>query len=182
MTCIVGIAHKDGVTIGGDSLGVGGYDCLNRADEKVFFNGEYLIGYTSSFRMGQILRYRFEPPQINTWDVRRFMATTFVDAVRKAFEDGGYLRKESGEESGGTFLVGVRGQLFQIEDDFQVGVPMSGYDACGCGARVAWGALAVTEHLAPEDRVRTALEAAERHSAGVRGPFVIMHQPVSVAV
>ena len=173
MTCIVGIMHAGEVWIGGDSAGVGGYSLSHRADEKVFTNGEFVMGFTTSFRMGQILRYRFTPPPITTADLRRYMATEFIDAARSAMKDGGYLKVSDGREDGGTFLVGVRGQLFAVEDDFQVGVSCDGYDAVGCGHDIAKGALFATQGMPPEQRINIALEAAARFSAGVRPPFVV---------
>ena len=63
MTCIVGLVHADGVTIGADSAGCdGAWGIVTRADTKLFHNGPFLFGFTSSFRMGQLLRYAFKPP------------------------------------------------------------------------------------------------------------------------
>lgn len=55
--------------MGADSAGVGGLNISIRGDQKIFHNNEYLIGCTSSFRMTQILRYRFVAPPIPDWDV-----------------------------------------------------------------------------------------------------------------
>ena len=52
MTCIVGLIDGRRVWMGGDSAGVSGLDITVRADAKVFRNGDFLIGFTSSFRMG----------------------------------------------------------------------------------------------------------------------------------
>jgi hypothetical protein len=46
-----------------------------------------------------------------------------------------------------------------------------GYTAVGCGAQVAHGVLYATPSMPPRRRLQLALEAAQRHSAGVRGPF-----------
>ena len=62
MTVIVGLQHNGAVYIGGDSAGIAGYDLMIRHDEKVFVNQQFIMGYTTSFRMGQILRYSFKPP------------------------------------------------------------------------------------------------------------------------
>ncbi|MGW6292457.1 hypothetical protein [Streptomyces sp. NPDC055058] len=174
MTAIVGIVHDGTVYLGGDSAGVAGYALTVRADHKVFRTGPYVLGFTSSFRMGQLLRYAFAPPAPDGGDLARFMATTFVDAVRDTLKAGGWLRKDSEQEEGGTFLVGVRGRLFRVAGDFQVGEAADGYDAVGCGDELALGALFATARLglAPRDRLRCALSAAERFSAGVRRPFV----------
>ena len=65
MTCIVGLVHEGTVFIGGDSAGVAGLSLVVRADEKVFRNGDFLMDFTTSFRMGQLLRYNPDsPPKI----------------------------------------------------------------------------------------------------------------------
>lgn len=182
MTAIVGLVHDGRVLIGADSVGVGGWTAVHRADRKVFRAGPYVMGFTSSFRMGQILRWSFDAPDpTDTDDIDRFMCTTFVDAVRKALVDGGWAKKDAEQERGGIFLVGVAGRLFAIEEDFQVGAPADGYAAVGSGEPYALGALAATEGLGlePEKRVLTALEAAERHNIGVRGPFHLMWEEES---
>lgn len=172
MTAIVGLAQDGRVHLGGDSAGVAGYSLTVRADSKVFATGPYVMEFTSSFRMGQLLRWRLDPPEPDG-DLERFMSTTFVDAVRDPLRDGGWLRKERDQEEGGTFLVGVRGRLFCVESDFQVGEALDGYAAVGCGAELALGALYATASTrrTPRARLGLALEAAERYSAGVRGPF-----------
>jgi hypothetical protein len=62
------------------------------------------------------------------------MSTEFVDAVRKVLKDGGFAKKDSEQEEGGVFLIGVSGRLFRLESDYQVGWTTDGYDACGFGA------------------------------------------------
>ena len=174
MTCIVGLVDGDRVWMGGDSAGVNGLDITVRADTKVFRNGEMLIGFTSSFRMGQLLHYRLEPPHRDPEaDVFRYMVVDFVDAVRNCLKDGGYAHRSNDVETGGTFMVGYEGRLFSVQSDYQVGEAVRGYHAIGCGADYALGSLASTEGLPAEERVRKALEVAELFSGGVRAPFTI---------
>lgn len=177
MTCIAGLVHNGRVYIGADSAGIGGWDLTIRADEKAFTTGPYVMGFTDSFRMGQLLRYSLTPPE-PTEDLQRFMVTAFVDAVRGCLKAGGYARKENEQESGGAFLVGVRGSLFVVCGDYQVAEPADQMAAVGCGAQVALGALYATQWSPePGNRLDTALRAAERLSAGVRGPFTIVREP-----
>jgi hypothetical protein len=171
MTCIVGVVERGVVYLAGDSAGVAGYGLTLRRDPKVFRNGEFVLGFTSSFRMGQLLQHAFTPPAIEE-PLDRYMVTPFVNALRACFKDGGYAAKNREQEEGGTFLVGVRGRLYQVEDDYQVGEARADYAAIGCGAQVALGALHVTAGHPPGARLRLALEAAEAWNAGVRGPFV----------
>lgn len=176
MTCIVGLVEGDTVWIGGDSAAVGGYDLTVRTDEKVFRNGPMLFGFTSSFRMGQLLRYALIIPERHPKvDLNKYMVTTFNDAVRECLKTNGFATKDKEREEGGTFLVGFAGKLYTIYGDYQVGIALDGYDAIGCGDQVARGALYAGPFttLSGRARVELALQAAERFSAGVRGPFDI---------
>ena len=175
MTCIVGLVHEGTVFIGGDSAGVGGMSLTVRADEKVFRNRDFLMGFTTSFRMGQLLRYSLEPPRRHPDDdIHQYMVVDFVNAVRECLKAGGYASKEDEVESGGTFLVGYAGHLFTVDSDYQVGIPEDGYAAVGSGQDIAQGSLFATQGQEPRQRVLTALQAAERFNAGVRGPFHIL--------
>ena len=179
MTCVVGVVDKKSkeVWIGADSAGVAGLDITRRKDKKVFKNGEFVIGCTSSFRMIQLLQYSFAPPKINEGQsLEHYMATSFIDAVRKCFKDGGYLTTDKGVDEGGKFLVGVRGRLFTVDSDFQVGESMDNFDAVGCGEPYAKGAMYEFRKmdLDPERLIKDALEAAEYFSAGVSAPFHVV--------
>lgn len=174
MTCIAGVEQRGKVWIGGDSAGVEGWSLTVRADEKVFRKGPFVCGFTTSFRMGDLLRYAFSPPEqsIKQGD-REYLCTTWVDALRECFAAGGFKKTEHGVEEGGDFLLGYAGSLYRVTDDYQVGRPANGYDAVGCGMDIARGALHATKGE-PRRRVLAALHAAQEHSAGVRGPFKVV--------
>lgn len=176
MTCIVGMVDKKSkkVVMGADSAGTdGGLNRSIRKDTKIFHNGDFLIGCTSSFRMIQLLRFSFTPPLVGKKDIYEYMCTDFVNAVRKCFANGGYLAKERDRESGGTFLVAYKDRLFCIYDDLQVQENLNGLDACGCGQAYAIGALHAGAG-STKDRIRKALETAETYSAGCARPFNIL--------
>ena len=178
MTCIVGYVSKGKVYLGGDSAGVAGYSISIRKDPKVFKSGEFIIGFTTSFRMGQVLMSsKFNPPeQTSSQSEYQYMITTFVDTVISLFKDNGYLQKKNEEISGGTFLVGYRGKLYEINDDFQVAENEDNFSSVGCGHDIAKGAMFVLNKLpfSPEAKVKSALNAASRFSAGVAPPFTIV--------
>jgi ATP-dependent protease HslVU (ClpYQ) peptidase subunit len=173
MTCIVGLVHDGDVYIGGDSAGVAGLSITIRADEKVFGNGPFIMGFTTSFRMGQLLRYKLAPPAqtVHQGDME-YMVTSFIDSCRQCFAGNGFGDKDA--SVGGNFLVGYKGKLYNIEGDYQVGIPKLNYDAVGCGSDLALGALFATEGLSPEERINAALAAASTFSAGVAPPFTIL--------
>lgn len=178
MTCIVGYKHEDRVYIGGDSAGVSGYSIVVRADEKVFKKDDMIFGFTTSFRMGQIIRYCLHIPDHDPRvDDYKYLCTDFIDALMECYKKKGYeLKGKGGDTVGGTFLLGYKGNLYNIQDDFQVGKTVNNFDACGCGEQFAMGAMYILEdsNATPEDKITKALEAASYLSAGVTGPYNIV--------
>lgn len=173
MTAIVGVQHEGRVYIGGDSAGVADYSIAVRSDVKVFKRGPYAMGFAGSFRLGQLLHHAFKVPKPPATRLDRFMVTTFVDAVRDCLDRGGVLTTKNGVQEGGFFLVGVAGELFTVESDFQIGRPADEYAAIGCGSDIALGSLHTTQGLKPRARIHLALDAASHHSAGVCPPYTI---------
>ena len=190
MTCIVGIIERenDRIIIGGDSAGVGGYDVTIRKDPKVFRIGDFVFGCTSSFRMIQLLRYSFEPPDVaaplvgfsqgpETEDIFKYMCTAFVNRLRRCLSEGGYRKRKDEVEEGGQFLVGYKGRLFLIAEDFQVSESHEPFASVGCGSSYALGALkALTEStaLGAREIAQKSLEIACHFSTGVRPPFTFV--------
>ena len=176
MTCIVGLVHKNKVWVGGDSAGVNARELKirPRADEKVFKNGDFIIGIAGSFRMGNVLRYSLDIPKFSGKDVRKFMSNDFIEATRKAFVDGQVV-SNSTEAFPGVFIVGYKDNLFTVQADYQVAVHENGFDAVGCGEAYALGALRSSTRRNPEKKVLEALMAAEEFSGGVQRPFRILH-------
>lgn len=107
MTAIVGLVQDGSVYIGGDSAGVSGMSLTVRADAKVFRKKRYLFGFTTSFRMGQLIRYSLKLPKPKG-DLDAFMSSTFIDALRDCLKSGGWAMKDNEREEGGTFLVGLK--------------------------------------------------------------------------
>lgn len=176
MTCVVALRDGDRVIMGCDSVGVSGYSARNRSDPKVYRVGDMLIGFTTSYRMGQILGYSLRPAQpLEGVDLHEYMATHFVDVVREALKKGGATKVDNNVETCGDFLVAWRGRIFNVSSDFQVGESPDGYDAVGCGEEIARVSLYTSGLLigmpTAQDRVALALATAAEFSIGVRAPF-----------
>lgn len=147
MTCIVGLKTPKCVLIGGDACAGNSatYSRFVCKHPKVFYNGPFLIGYTSSFRMGQILEYEVvlpEPEPKDLRDLTGFMVRRIIPKIRKAFKDHGFLKIESNyNEEGGSFLIAYQKHLFEIQANFHVMEVKDKFAAIGCGADVALGAI-----------------------------------------
>jgi len=178
MTCIVGTRSRKGVILGGDSLASSGLEREVRKDPKVGIVGEYVFGYSGSYRMGQVLLYDFDPPEPDRKtgpEVFEFLVTEFIPTLREAMSGAGVTKLDSSvEELGGAnFLLGVYGHLFYVDDDYQVGWPSTPYWSIGSGREYATGAMytAYKAKKRGEDLLSVGLTAAEAFNSGVGGPF-----------
>lgn len=188
MTCIVGIKNKSkgNVLIAGDSAAVSGIDIQIEKQPKVFKNGDFIFGCTSSFRMIQLLKFNFKPPLIDQnstgfkaglkseeIDVYEYMCTKFVNELRDCFRMGGILNTHDGIENGGVFLVGYQDQLFRVNSDFFVMETIDGFDSVGCGQSYALGVLKQLESskIDVKDKLESALNIAAYFSGGVVAPY-----------
>jgi ATP-dependent protease HslVU (ClpYQ) peptidase subunit len=174
MTCVVGLVENQRVYIGVDSSSVQGWTRRVSALNKVFRSGPFLISYTTSFRMGQLLEHHLKvPKQAEDEPDMSYMVTKFVEAARKLMKDKGYSKVESNAETGGQFLVGYRGHLYSIQNDFQVGEMVEGLDAIGTGSDYALGAMKALEELPPTRRIKKALQITSYFNMGVCSPFYV---------
>lgn len=176
MSCIVGLINKNKVYMGADSAGSAGWGLSIRIDRKIFLKSQFIMGFTSSYRMGQILQYELTlPEQPDGMEIFEYMVTCFVKSIRDAFKDGGFAKIENSQESCGQILVGYKSRLFTIDADYQVVENLKPFAAIGCGSMVALGALdATSPRLDPKERIILALSASESWNNGVRAPFHIL--------
>ncbi len=178
MTCIVGyLSPIKTVVMGGDSCASDSHIRYTVSQPKVFKKGEFLIGYTSSFRFGQLVEHDLKLPYPSPGsDPLDVMMNEFVPNLRELLKEGGFSKVENNVETGGTLIVGLRGRLFEVQEDFSVLEHKSGYCAVGSGADFALGSLH-TSHQAgatPQDAVMAALRAAEAFAPGVMEPFTVL--------
>jgi len=180
MTCIAAVAKNGKVWMGGDSASVsddGDHDLV--ATEKVFKRGEFLYGFAGCWRTGQVLRHIFkEPARPNRKSLSDldYLVGHWIDAWRELLATRGIHKTFETGASGqyATLLLGYRGTLYQIEQDHAVLTPRDGIFAIGSGSDFALGALHVMPSKPPALRVRMALQASERYSGSVRGPFTVL--------
>lgn len=185
MTAIAGVEYDGGVVIGGDSAAT--WDDFGRVSltsDKVWKSGEWLFGECGGVRSGQLMRYSFKIPNIpddSGEELEEFLCTDFMDTLRAVLVDSGVVESRHAIENldnNSTYLVGVRGQLWLLDEDFGVVRSSGGYWATGCGKDLALGSLHSTEEWEdPVSRVEAALEAAAAHNSAVMGPFTIIDLP-----
>lgn len=179
MTCVVGLVDRGQVFMGADSAGSTLHGQITtRTDKKIFMNGELMVGICGSFRMRDILQYHitFKAYDPKIYTPLEYVNHEVAEKAREAFKTRGLTVVENNEETfNGSFIVGFRKKLFEVECDFQVGEAETQYLTCGSGGDIAAGSLFSTQKLAipPVDRIQIALNAAAYGNAFVRGPFYI---------
>jgi ATP-dependent protease HslVU (ClpYQ) peptidase subunit len=158
LTCIVGVVGASNlVWLAADSLGSGGglkqeFSTPKlislRAEIKkdhVFQRTEsIIIGYTGSFRVGNVLHKQLKIPSVSK-ELYEYMVCDFVPEVMDKLDHAGCLKDDHHIKSGQDFLVGISGRLFAVQSDFSVLEPAVGYTAIGSGQEFALGALHALE-------------------------------------
>lgn len=183
MTCIAAIRTDEGVWMAADRRVVRGWDRDEHSQAKMGRVGPALVGCSGDSRQAQVVRHCAEaPPLAADGDVTRWMVVDFTAAIRSALAAAGQVKTDNGVESVGlTMLVAVAGRIYHVGTSLSIVENPDGYAACGGGEDFALGALYATASLgmAPEARLRLALEAAERGNIAVGGPFDFEFLPVS---
>lgn len=136
MTCIVGIENNGHVMMAGDIQGTGYNNKIVHTQSKVFVKKGIAFGYTTSYRFGQILEHNLGDPVVpdDSDDIYRWLITTLIPDIKRALKSADY-------EKGGTCLIGVKNQLWEMQDDFSVLRSKLGYASCGSGYEYAMGSM-----------------------------------------
>jgi len=176
MTAIAAVVHDGQVYMGADTL-ISGYKRTleTTLEGKLWTAGEMILGWAGGQREAQMVRYGFSPPPLTEGqDIKAYLCTRFVDALRDAHQDAGTLKRDNGQHWANlTLMIGWRGRLFTISDWFCVS-EYAEFAGAGTGEITACAVLHATADLAPRERLKRALEAAERFAEGVRGPFTYL--------
>lgn len=175
MTCIVAVTDRSKVYIGGDRC-LSDYESnfyMPTNDPKIFVKDSMVIGYAGSVRMGKVIKYDFTPPKVDARNIDKYMNIDFVNALRECVERNSLKIDSSGAERSdmADLIIGIKGRIFVLEDDWQVTEHTHEYVAIGSGSPYALGSLYSTPSEHPADRVRLALEAADQFSLSVCQPF-----------
>lgn len=176
MTCIVGITNGKKVMLGGDSFSGNSYVATKDCQKKVFKFDKIVLGSSGSWRGLQILAIKGIPLLTKSIKPEAYIVNKLVPCLRKLYKEEGRLKSKEGlDEQEEVYLIGFNGRLFTIQADFSFTENDCGYDAIGCGASYAMGALWVThkfKHIKTfKDRLLFALHASAEFSPFVREPF-----------
>jgi ATP-dependent protease HslVU (ClpYQ) peptidase subunit len=140
MTCVIAFIDKDkNAVIAGDKAASDSVETFSVKAPKVFSNGDFLVGYEGSFRMGQVLQYNWcppEKPEDKTTD--EFMHTDVIGSILACFKE--YLWQLEEDEDGdlgpvgGLFILVFEGRVFELQGDMSILEPSSEVSSIGSGS------------------------------------------------
>jgi hypothetical protein len=158
MTLIVGVDFTLGknkyLYMAGDKCGSNGFTKDLYVKPKIFRRDDLAFGYTSSFRMGQILEYSTISKDLPDWTEEKNVYTSFVNWAKTAMKDGGFLEEKSGVISGGSFIFYNGKSLYEVQDDFSLLVPEDGLLAVGSGCYHAKAIMRTYMALVKKDLIK----------------------------
>lgn len=188
MTCIAGYRQDGQVWIGGDAMASNSEDYRLVKAPKVFRKKrndiEMIIGYAGCFRKGQIIQYALELSDMHKqgkMSNMKYISTVFADAVYEVWDENSQrvCFDENGNDDATTdLLIGFKGELFILEDDYSVYQHDTNYESIGIGRTPALACFSALEDIMqliePADKVERALEVSSQFSKDVRPPFTIL--------
>ena len=172
MTCIVGIADGDNVYIGGDR-GISDNDTiLKMSRPKVTQHGDFLIGYSGSLGVGQLMEFITYPKVTKTMDIYNTIRMDIVEQIKVLYES----HSRDIEDNSTDWLIGCKGKLFHFTSA-DWGVLEIDECSIGTGSPIALGSLYTSKQLEdnPMIRITYALNAAIELSPTCSLPVDILY-------
>lgn len=171
MTCI--IAYKDSnnntIYMCGDKCGSNGNTQDICVEPKVFHNGDFMIGYTTSFYMGQLLKHIWNPPtRLENETTDSYLHNSVRKSLINMFKENNFGSHDGGYEIG-TFILVYKSRIFTVHSDMQF-FENKYLTAVGCGdvaARAAVETYIKCGFTDVESMLKSSIETVSKICCGV---------------
>jgi len=177
MTTIIAVQKRNEVLFGSDAqVTSGNRISRHQLMAKIVERGPYIIAGSGEVAACDIIQHIWVPPtpKGNDWnDLYHYVISTVVPSMKLAFKDNEYKWSEITDDENEPkfgFLIAIGGQVFEISDDFSVGLDSTGYYGIGSGSDIAVGALHAGANM------EEALKIAARLDAYTSPPFYYFQQ------
>ena len=175
MTTVIAIQYEDSVEMIADSqINSAGQPYFHSDMVKIVERGKYLIGVAGRVVALQAIQNSWNPPTLSAShksSVYNFIITKVVPSL-KSFIDDSKIFSDKEKEDGDLFsiLLAIKGEVFEIDQDYAVARRESGVYAIGTGADYALGALMAG--ASPLD----AIDIASMLDVNTHSPFITLRQ------
>ena len=168
MSTIVSLQHDGCIWMGTGTVVHNELNIVSN-NELIFMNEEFLIGVSNSDEYSQYIQHCFSiPSHSSKLSVMQYFVSCFIKEL-----------KNSGITPTQSIVIGYRGIIFVITENFDIVVPKNNYVAIGKGSSVALGAFQVLRDIkdqAPIEKITRVLQATSEHCESLSTPYVIMGQ------
>ena len=175
MTTVVAIQYQDGVEMIADSqINSAGQPYFHSDMVKIVERGKYLIGVAGRVVALQAIQNSWNPPALTAshkGSIYNFIITKVVPSL-KAFIDDSKIFSDKEKEDGDLFsiLIVIKGEVFEIDQDYAVARRADGVYAIGSGSDYALGAM-----MAGASGIE-AITIAESLDVNTSSPFITLFQ------
>lgn len=174
MTCVVGWIEKKqkvtAVTMGADGQTTSGYSKHNGYD-KLFENGDFLMGGTGAVHATELLKHVWKPPdrKVGQTDAE-YLHKEVVPSIRKLFKDNGHATVNNNRENiTEKIMIAYNAAIYVMHQDYCLMKSIRPFESIGCGDEYALGACHILykDKGGVEEKIRRAILAADEFSTGV---------------
>ena len=175
MTTVIAIQHQDGVEMIADSqINSAGQPYFHSDMVKIVERGKYLIGVAGRVVALQAIQNSWNPPALTAshkGSIYNFIITKVVPSL-KAFIDDSKIFSDKEKEDGDLFsiLIAIKGEVFEIDQDYAIARRSDGIYAIGSGSDYALGAM-----MAGASGIE-AITIAESLDVNTSSPFITLFQ------
>ena len=169
MTTILGVQHRNGLTLAADLQVTSGDRPYIHPDlEKIVAVGQLLVACAGSARFADVALNLWKPPTYNNETTEyRFMVSKIIPSLRNAAERNGVTLKDDEQFQ---MLVALNGKLFEIAQDYTVLVSSSNIYGIGSGSMYGIGALSAGADI------ETAIKISTKFDINTGGKIQVVKQ------
>jgi ATP-dependent protease HslVU (ClpYQ) peptidase subunit len=176
MSVAVGIIERGQVWMGADTAITAGNIQLQASGVKMFRVKDLVIAGVGYLRPIQSIHYGLGVPRhpkgiSNEEYVIGHLIPKLADCIEAS---DGVAEPMDSHAMSCSLLIGYRGNLFHIAEDFACTQPSNPYYAIGSGGSYAMAALALLEGAPPRERMELAMEVTSMFDPWVTAPFDIL--------
>lgn len=146
MTTVIAIQHPNGVTMVADSqINSNGQPYFHPDMVKIVIKGKYLIGVAGRVVALQAIQNSWTPPPLGAHkdSIYNFIITKVIPSLKTFVDDAKIFSDKERDDDADLFsiLIAIKGELFEIDQDYSIARREDGVYAIGSGAGYALGAL-----------------------------------------
>ena len=169
MTTILGVQHKNGLTLAADLQVTSGDRPYIHPDlEKIAAVGQLLVACAGSARFADTALNLWKPPTYDGHSSEyKFMVSKIIPSLRNTMEVNSVTLKDDEQFQ---MLIGINGKLFEIATDYTVLVSSSNIYGIGSGSAYGIGALAAGADI------ETAVKISAKFDINTGGKIQVIKQ------